>query len=75
MAKSIRKIRLSCFKKDGFPSTSTINDVLYILEAKTNLLFLEQLSKQRVNIKIIGTKIVLSKKEKTIITGSKIGHV
>ena len=42
LAKDVEKIRLSCLKEDGFTSSKTINDVLYIPEAKKNLLFLGQ---------------------------------
>ena len=43
-AKGVGEIKLSCSKKYGSESSTTINDVLYISEAKANLLSLGQLS-------------------------------
>ncbi len=43
-AKGVREIKLSCSKEDSSESSTTINDVLYIPEAKANLLSLGQLS-------------------------------
>ncbi len=53
-AKGVGKIKLSCLKEDGSASSNTINDVLYIPEAKANLLSLGQLSEQGVNMRTIG---------------------
>lgn len=41
LAKGIKKIRLSYLKKYGSTSLITINDILYIPEAKANLLSLD----------------------------------
>lgn len=35
LAQSIGKSRISCLKKDSYLSTTTIHDILYVLEAKT----------------------------------------
>lgn len=59
LAKGIGKIRLFYLKKDGFVSLTTTNDILYILEAKANLLSLGQFSEQSVDMKTIGAKIYL----------------
>ena len=75
LAKGVGKIRLSCLKKNGFASITVINDVLYIPEAKANLLSLGQLSEQKIDMKTTGTRIILSKEEKTVRTRSKLGRV
>ena len=69
------KIRLSCLKEDGSKSSTTINDVLYVPEAKTNLLSLGQLSKQGMDIKNNGAKMYLHRGKKTVMMGSKIDRV
>ncbi len=66
-AKDVRRIKLSCLKENGSASSTTINDVLYVLEAKANLLSLGQLSEQGMDMKTTGGK--------TVTTGSKIGRV
>lgn len=75
LAKGVGKTRLSYLIKNGFASTIVINDVLYILKAKANLLFLGQLSKQEINMKTTNAKMILSKKEKTIMKRLRIRHV
>ncbi len=75
LAQSVEKIRLSYLKEDGSPSTITINDILYVPKAKVNLLSLGQLSKQGVDMKTTGAKIILSMKKKTVMTGLRIGCV
>ncbi len=69
------KIRLSCLKEDGSASSTTINDVSYIPEAKANLLSLGQLSERGVYMKSTCAKMYLHRKGKTVMTGSKIGRV
>lgn len=59
LAKNDGKIRPSFLKKGGSTSLTTINDVLYILKTKINLLFLSQLREQRVDIKTISIKMYL----------------
>ena len=73
--KGVRKIKLSCLKEDGLASSITINDVLYVSEAKANLLSLGQLSERGVDMRTIGAKIYLHRGEKTVMTRSKIRQV
>lgn len=75
LAKGVGKIRLSCLKKDDSLSIITINDVIYVLKAKANMLSLGQLSKQGVDMKTTDTKMLLSKKQKTVLTRSRIHHI
>ena len=75
LAKGVGKIRLSCLKEDGSASSTTINDVLYVPEAKANLLSLGQLSERGVDIKTIGAKMYLHRGKKTVMTGSRIDRV
>ena len=72
LAKVVGKIKLSCLKKNGSASSTTINNVLYIPKAKANLLFLGQLSEQGVDIKTIGAKMYLRQGKKIVMTGSRI---
>lgn len=58
-AKGAGKIRLSYVKEDGSVLSITINDVLYIPEAKRNLFSLGQLSKRGVDMKSTGVRIYL----------------
>ncbi len=74
-AKGVGKIKLSSLKEDGSASSTTINDVLYVPEAKANLLFLGQLSDRGVDIRTTGAKMYLHRVEKTMMTGSRIGRV
>lgn len=54
--KGVKNIKILYLKKDGLISLIIINDVLYILETKTNL---GQLNEQKIDIRIIGIKIYL----------------
>ena len=74
-AKGVGKIKLSCLKEDSLASLTMINDVVYIPEAKANLLSLGQLNEQGLDMRTTGTKIYLNRGGKTVMTGSRIGHV
>lgn len=74
-AKGVGKIRLSCVKEDGSASSTTINDVLYVPEAKANLLSPGQLSERGVDMKTTGARMDLHRGGKTLMTGSRIGRV
>ena len=59
LAKNVRKIKLLYLRKKDSILSKIINNVLYILKAKKNLLFPSYLSKKKENIKITGLKIYL----------------
>ena len=69
------KTRLPCLKEDGSASSTTINDVLYVPEAKANLLSLGQLSERGVDMKTTGARMYLHRGGKTVMMGSRIGRV
>ncbi len=75
LAKSVRKIRLFCLKKDGSVSSTNINEVVNFPDVKANLFFLGQLGEQGVDMKTTTVKIYLHQREKTVITISRIGYV
>ena len=73
--KGIGKIKRSCLKENGSASSTTINDVLNVLEAKANLLFLGQLSERGVDMRTTGAKMYLYRGGKKVMKGSRIGRV
>lgn len=75
LAKKEGKIRLLNLKKDNSALSSTINNILYVSKAKTNLLSLDQLNKQGINMKTTGVRIYLYLKKKIVMKNSKIGHI
>lgn len=62
-------------KEDGAASSTTINHILYVPEAKANLLSLGQLSERGVDMKTTGARMNLHRGRKTLMTGSRIGRV
>ena len=74
-AKGVGKIKLSCLKDNGSASSTTINAVLYIPEAKANLLSLAQLSERGLDVRTPIAKMYLHRSGKTVMTGSRIGRV
>lgn len=75
LAQGVGKIKLSCLKEDGSSSSTTINDVLYVPNAKANLLSLGQLSEKGVDVKTTGAGMYLHRSGKTVMIGSRIGRV
>lgn len=57
--KDIKYIKLLCLNKDSLKLLITINIILNLSKAKANLLFLGQLSKQKVDMKTRNLKMYL----------------
>lgn len=75
LVKEKENIWLSCLKKNVSALLTIINGVLYVLDAKANLLSLGQHSEQGVDMKTRSAKMYLHQKVKTIMTGLRIGCV
>lgn len=75
MTKKEGEIWLLYLKENGSALSKTINNILYILEAKTNLLSIDQLSKREVDMKTTGARIYLYQREKKVIINSRIDYI